>query len=163
MVKATRKRAQPKASTLSGSKNVSTETRRKRLFRDAEHEYDAQLKRFKGKIGDDGRKLLAMGVPVSDETFSLPRFANQRHAMLYGFSLAGDDGYTDEQAAKAAGLNLRSCFWKRASELRQFGYILPVKNDDGTWLTRKSDLGGTQQVWRMTKAGKKQLELWGWR
>lgn len=89
-----------------------------------------------------------------------PRFANQRHAMLYGFSLAGEDGYTDEQAAKAASLNLRSCYWKRASELRQFGYLESMK-DSGAPLTRKSDLGGMQQVWRITRAGKHQLEMWG--
>jgi hypothetical protein len=91
-----------------------------------------------------------------------PRFANQRHAMLYGFSLAGIDGYTREQAAKAANINLRSCFWKRAGELIDFSYLEKVMVG-GEQLTRKSDLDGDQGVWRITKEGRKQLEMWGWR
>jgi len=41
-------------------------------------------------------------------------------------------GLTDAEAAEYAGLNrLGICFWKRASELRQAGYIEPVGERGG--------------------------------
>jgi hypothetical protein len=113
-------------------------------------------------------QLKQAGVPVSDKRLAInltTEFVHQRHRMLYGFGLAGERGYTDEQAAKAAGVNLRSCFWKRAGELRKFGYIEPVRivsgPDKGWQEMRKGDLGGTQGVWRITKAGRHQLQVWG--
>ena len=115
------------------------------------------------KRGSTSSKILVTGKSGDYEWLPQPpKFANQRHAMLYGFSLAGVDGYTREQAAKAANINLRSCFWKRAGELIDFSYLEKVMVG-GEQLTRKSDLDGDQGVWRITKEGRKQLEMWGWR
>lgn len=52
------------------------------------------------------------------------RPGTQRHKMLTAF---GKGDMTDSEAALVAGLNRPSvCYWKRASELRQAGYIVPT-------------------------------------
>lgn len=86
-------------------------------------------------------------------------FANQRHAMLYGFSQSGTKGATAEQAADLAGVSLRSCFWKRASELRKKEYLEPVIRK-GEQEFRQSEAGGFQTVWKITTEGKAKLREW---
>lgn len=89
----------------------------------------------------------------------MEKFVNQRHAMLAGFADAGKTGYTDEQAAKAMKLNLRSCFWKRAGELREMGLIEPLILK-GEHMTRTGDAGAAQGVWKITTEGRNQLRMW---
>lgn len=86
------------------------------------------------------------------------RFANQRHAMLAGFSQAGVKGFTDEQAAQAIG-NERRGYWVRASELRKKNFIEPVIRK-GEHEIRESSQGGFQTVWKITPAGRQQLKAW---
>lgn len=87
------------------------------------------------------------------------RFVNQRHAMLSGFSQAGVKGVTAEQAAELAGVSMRSCFWKRASELRKRDFLEPVLHR-GEQEFRKSSADGFQGVWKITPAGREQLREW---
>ena len=47
------------------------------------------------------------------------RAGSQKDKLLNAYRTAYPAGLTDEEAAIAAGLSLRSCFWKRCSELRQ--------------------------------------------
>lgn len=56
--------------------------------------------------------------PKSDK----PRAPTQQFRLLRQFRRAGDVGLTDEEAAEQAGL-LRSCYWKRCTDLRQRGFI----------------------------------------
>ena len=49
------------------------------------------------------------------------RAGSQKAKLLAAF--ASCPGMTDEQAAIAAGLSLRSCFWKRCGELRDAGLL----------------------------------------
>lgn len=87
------------------------------------------------------------------------RFTNQRHAMLAGFGQAGVKGATAEQAAEMAGVSMRSCFWKRASELRNKDFLEPVMAK-GEQVFRPSSAGGFQTVWKITPAGRQQLKAW---
>lgn len=48
------------------------------------------------------------------------RAGSQKAKLLAAFNEAN---MTDEEAAIAAGLSLRSCFWKRCGELRDAGFI----------------------------------------
>lgn len=70
----------------------------------------------------------------------------QRHKMLQAFA-AGHA--TDSEAATLVGLNRPGvCYWKRASELRQAGYIAP------TGETRLDpDSGKARNVWTITVQG----------
>ena len=51
------------------------------------------------------------------------RAGSQKALLLSAYAIAGARGLTDEEAAAAAGLSIRSCYWKRCGELRQDGYI----------------------------------------
>lgn len=53
---------------------------------------------------------------------SLPCTTEAHLALLAAYQRAGEDGLTDEEACRAAGLDPMSCWWKRCSELRQNGY-----------------------------------------
>ena len=92
-------------------------------------------------------------------TTSTITFVNQRHAMLWGFSLAGAKGATAEQAADLSGVSIRSCFWKRASELRKKEYLEPVIRK-GEQEFRQSEAGGFQTVWKISPEGKAKLREW---
>lgn len=87
------------------------------------------------------------------------RFTNQRHAMLSGFGTLGKSGGTAEQAAMAANVPAYSCFWKRASELRNKGFLEPVMRK-GEQEFRESRAGGFQSVWKISPAGRQQLKDW---
>lgn len=87
------------------------------------------------------------------------RFITQRHAMLSGFSTLGKTGGTAEQAALAANVSPYSCFWKRASELRNKGFLEPVMRK-GEQEFRESRAGGFQSVWKITPEGRQQLKAW---
>jgi len=86
-------------------------------------------------------------------------FVNQRHAMLNGFAAAGKNGATAEEAADLAGVSMRSCFWKRASELRKKNYLDPVMFK-GEQAFRQSNAGGFQTVWKISPEGKAKLKEW---
>ncbi len=67
----------------------------------------------------------------------------------------GEQGLTDEEAGMATpfkGSNMfaeRVCYWKRCSELRKLGYIVP------TGKTRSSSAGMQQQVCVITVEGRR--------
>ena len=87
------------------------------------------------------------------------KFINQRHAMLSGFQQAGVKGATAEEAAEMAGVSMRSCFWKRASELRKKELLVPVMRK-GEQEFRKSAADGFQTVWKISPEGRNQLKAW---
>jgi hypothetical protein len=87
------------------------------------------------------------------------KFINQQHAMLSGFHRAGAKGATAEQAAEMAGVSMRSCFWKRASELRKNEFLMPVMHK-GEQEFRKSAADGFQTVWKISPEGRQQLKSW---
>jgi hypothetical protein len=62
-------------------------------------------------------------------------------------------GMTDEEAGMASGLALKPkcCYWKRCSELRAMGLIIP------TGKTRLSSAGSAMQVCEITEEGEKAL------
>jgi hypothetical protein len=62
-------------------------------------------------------------------------------------------GMTDEEAGMASGLALKPkcCYWKRCSELRAMGLIIP------TGETRLSSAGSAMQVCEITQEGEKAL------
>ena len=62
-------------------------------------------------------------------------------------------GMTDEEAGMASGLALKPkcCYWKRCSELRAMGLIIP------TGKTRLSTAGSAMQVCEITEEGEKAL------
>ena len=62
-------------------------------------------------------------------------------------------GLTDEEAAKAAGISLRSGYWKRCSDLRGYGLIQPVENEHGDYVTRPSASGIHVGVCAVTPEG----------
>ena len=53
------------------------------------------------------------------------RAGNQQDKLLKVYALEPFNGWTDEQAARLAGL-LDSCYWKRCGELRKKKLIVPT-------------------------------------
>lgn len=83
-----------------------------------------------------------------------PRISPQKVTLLECYEFAGSDGLTDEEAGDHSGLsaNRRCCYWKRCSELRQAGFIVPAGE-------RLSSAGSAQRVCRITEAGSRVLRL----
>lgn len=79
------------------------------------------------------------------------RRGSQRVRMLEAFRVADrrGDGLTDEEAATAAGIRAASSPWKRASELRDLGFL----EDSGE--RRATTSGSPAVVWRMTGLGRR--------
>jgi hypothetical protein len=79
-----------------------------------------------------------------------PRRTSQAMLLLAEY-LQG--GMTDEEAGMASGLALKPkcCYWKRCSELRAMGLIIP------TGETRLSSAGSAMQVCEITEEGEKAL------
>lgn len=80
------------------------------------------------------------------------RSLTQRDRLLNAF-ISHPDGLTDEEAAVAAQLPPRSCWWKRCSELREQGLIAPVPG-----LTRVGTAGSKQMVSRITSPSNRSNE-----
>lgn len=57
---------------------------------------------------------------------SIPRVSTAHACLLTAYMRAGELGLTDEQAAIEAELDMRSCWWKRCSELRAVGLVVPT-------------------------------------
>ncbi len=79
---------------------------------------------------------------------------SQRERLLAAYNLAAWDGLTDEEAGRVTGLYVvRSCcYWKRCSELRAGGLIMPLERD-GRSVTRTGPSGHPQRVCRITSKG----------
>jgi len=79
-----------------------------------------------------------------------PRRATQAMLLLAEYQ---QGGMTDEEAGMASGLALKPkcCYWKRCSELRAEGFIIP------TGETRLSSAGSAMQVCEITEEGEKAL------
>ncbi len=71
------------------------------------------------------------------------RALTQKDRLLAAFA-AHPEGLTDEEAATIAGLPIRSCWWKRCSELREAGLI------EHTEQMRLGSAGCNQLVSRIT-------------
>lgn len=74
---------------------------------------------------------------------SVTAAASQRDALLVAYRQAGAQGFTDEEAARAAGL-LNVGYWKRCSDLRRLGLI------EATGRTRPQESGRLGMVCRIT-------------
>jgi len=83
------------------------------------------------------------------------RAGSQQAALLQAYADAGALGLTDDEAGVKTGLAAKPgcCWWKRCSELRQAGYIVPIGN-----VTRLSRAGENQQVCGITNAGIEALQ-----
>ena len=105
------------------------------------------------RVGHANGWLGVRGGDVATSRAPLPNLAvragSQRHKLLKQYS-AAPYGLTDEQAGQVSGLSElpRCCYWKRCSELRQAGFIVP------TGITRLSAAGEAQQVCAITEAGR---------
>lgn len=78
------------------------------------------------------------------------RAGSQQAQLLIAYDCASLRGLTDEEAGQMTGLaNLKSCgYWKRCSELRRAGYIVP------TGETRSSQANEQQRVCVITLLGR---------
>lgn len=63
------------------------------------------------------------------------RTGSHKQLLLEAYRAAGYKGLTDEEAAERAGLT-RTGYWKRCSDLRRDGFIVPRTYDDGDIMTR---------------------------
>jgi hypothetical protein len=90
---------------------------------------------------------------TSHQAAKLPfRRNSQRHELLASYLLASwhGQGLTDEEAAISAGID-KGCPWKRCSELRDMGFIVP------TGETRVSTGGANQRVCVITTQGREAM------
>lgn len=80
---------------------------------------------------------------------------NQRGKLLKAYS--NDEfshaGLTDEEAFRVAGLSERSCWWKRAGELREAGLITPLRDGHDVVVHRKGSAGVDRMVCVITDDG----------
>ena len=81
------------------------------------------------------------------------RAGGQKAKLLAAFASAAYDGLTDEQAAERAGIDFRSCFWKRCGELRDHGLIQFATDAAGHELTRTASSGIPRKVSIITPLG----------
>lgn len=98
--------------------------------------------------GDPGTSAAAGAAVRSREgqQVGVIRPGTQRHRMLQAFL---GRALTDSEAATSAGLNRPGvCYWKRASELRQAGYIVPTGDE-----RPDPDSGKNRAVCAITEAG----------
>lgn len=78
------------------------------------------------------------------------RAGSQRAKLLHAYSVAPESrghGFTADEAAAWAQLPATSCYWKRCSELREAGLIVP------TGETRQGRAADEQMVCRITDTG----------
>lgn len=80
------------------------------------------------------------------------RAPNQRLRLLAVYPAAGETGLTAEEAAYAAEVNMRSCWWKRVSELAQ-DRCIEQQVRDGEPVTREGDAGVERNVYVITPVG----------
>lgn len=80
------------------------------------------------------------------------RARSQRDILLEAYIAAPDEGLIDEEAAQLAEVKMRSCWWKRCSELRELGFTERIF-EDGEPVVRRSSLGENCGVSRITEAG----------
>lgn len=73
------------------------------------------------------------------------RAGSQKALLLAAYKDAYPAGLTDEEAAIAAGLPMRSCWWRRCSELREDGIVAPL-TQAGELVTREGTAGAKQMV-----------------
>lgn len=81
------------------------------------------------------------------------RAPNQRLRLLAAYPAAGEEGLTAEEAAYAAKVKIRSCWWKRVSELAQDRCIEELVVG-GRTVTRKGDAGVDRNVYVITNVGR---------
>jgi hypothetical protein len=108
----------------------------------------------KGDIMFDDLPLFRNADPITSALGAgdvKPRRGSQQALLLAEY--AHRDGLTDEEAGLFSGLLSRPkcCYWKRCSELRAKGLIVP------TGETRLSSAGSAMQVCAITTAGKEAL------
>jgi hypothetical protein len=108
----------------------------------------------KGDIMFDDLPLFRSADPITSVLGAgdvKPRRGSQQALLLAEY--AHRDGLTDEEAGLFSGLLSRPkcCYWKRCSELRAKGLIVP------TGETRLSSAGSAMQVCAITEAGRNAL------
>lgn len=82
------------------------------------------------------------------------RAGSQRGKLLRVYATTPLGGLTSDEARDAAGLSMRSCYWKRVSELAQFGYIEAFGSHAG-------EAGSNKTVYRVTDKGRTTVAAMG--
>jgi hypothetical protein len=89
------------------------------------------------------------------------RASSQKAKLLRVFGDANEP-LTSEEACIAAGINIRSCHWRRCGELANDDGLLEVFHINGVKYTKKSSLGEHNVTYVITPAGRRKLkELFG--
>jgi hypothetical protein len=78
---------------------------------------------------------------------------SQSALMLRAFADAGPDGLTDDVAAMNSGLEGAASPWRRASTLRDMGFIAPVLDERGDIATRIGLRGSPRMISAITERG----------
>lgn len=86
------------------------------------------------------------------------RANTHKHRLLAAYAAAPPDGIgiTDPEAAAAAELPARACWWKRSSELRQLGYIAVTGH-----VREDPDSGADRECCEITDSGRAYLDTLG--
>lgn len=93
---------------------------------------------------DDPRKL---GVRKSDPDTShaaasnpkyLVRAGTQRYKLLLTYT---QGSHTADEAQELSGVDVRSCYWKRLSELREDGYLRRIGERNGQMVCTLTEAG----------------------
>ncbi len=87
--------------------------------------------------------------------------AGTQKARLLAVYADAPDGLNDEEAAERAGVNMRSCWWKRCNELRKLHFIEPVTDAQGNLVTRLSSVNVPRMVCVITPLGRAALQSAG--
>ena len=99
---------------------------------------------------DGGTPPVRVGDPVTSQQGALDvkvRRGSQQHRLLAVYGHNTGIGLTADQAVAQTTISVRSCYWKRVSELVAAGLL----EDTGrTWM---GDQGSMQRVNRITDAG----------
>jgi hypothetical protein len=92
--------------------------------------------------------------PAPEKILGSITASSQQGRLLMAFAEAGNDGLTDEQARERAGIDVRSCWWKRCGELRSRGLIEPAENSRGDRVRRTGGAGVARIVSVVTPEGR---------
>lgn len=107
--------------------------------------------------GSESRQTGTFKAVDADNKIGINR-NSQRHRMLNAWFDAGDVGLTSEEARRASSLSPTSCYWARATELMQGGYIEIVEDLGGEPVRRQGESGTARKVYRITPLGSETVQ-----
>jgi hypothetical protein len=107
---------------------------------------------MRGRARRDDPRTSKAGAAVAALT------AGSQKGILLAVYAQYPEGLNDEEAAERAGVNMRSCWWKRSNELRQLHYIEPLTDARGELVTRLSSANVPRMVCAITQLGREVLD-----